>query len=158
MIGIVVYIYFLILGFMYADMLFKNKEFFTKLWIGGIIGNLILMAGIIPFAFIFKFTIISHILLIIAAAVPYIVVSMKKRELCIVGVVNGKKHIIINTDTKKTTMDRKVFFAVVLPIALIICILMFNHILYPKGGNYYTGQSTYVDLQMHMDIRSVTAA
>ena len=146
MIGIIVYIYFLVLGFLYADMLFKDREIFTKAWLGGIIGNLILMAGIVPFAFICGFNIISHILLIVLSVVPYVIVSLKKKDLCIVQ----DKKLALNTDTKKGTMDLKIFLCLVLPIAIVICILMFNHILYTKDGNYYSGQSTFGDLQMHL--------
>ena len=150
MVGIIVYIYFLILGFLYADILFKNKDIFTKLWLGGITGNLILMVGIVPIAFIFKFGIISHIILIVLAAVPYVIVSLKKKELCIIQ----NKKLSLDTDTKKGAMNMTVFMCLVVPIALIICVLMFNHILYMKDGNAYTGQCTYGDLQMHMDIIS----
>lgn len=146
MIGIIVYIYFLILGFLYADMLFKDRDIFTKSWLGGIIGNLILMAGIVPFAFIFKFGVVSHIILIVAACVPYVIVSLRKKELCIVQ----NKKLSLDTDTKKGAMDLKVFLYLILPISLLICILMFNHILYTKDGNFYSGQSTYGDLQMHL--------
>lgn len=69
--GILVYAYFLILGFLYADYIFKGKDLYYKIYSGAVLGNIILMSGIIPFAFIFGFTILSHILLIIIAAVPY---------------------------------------------------------------------------------------
>lgn len=153
MIGIIVYIYFLVLGFLYADMLFNDKGIFTKAWLGSIIGNLILMAGIVPIAFIFKFGIISHILLIMIAAVPYVIVSWNINELCIVQ----NKKIMLDTDTKKGIMDSKIFLCLVLPIVIIICILMFNHVLYMKGGAAYSGQSTYGDLQMHLGFIEATA-
>ena len=38
------------------------------------------MAGIIPFALIFKFTYISHILLIIAAIIPIVVLGIKHKD------------------------------------------------------------------------------
>lgn len=144
MIGIIIYVYFLLLGFLYADLLFKDKELFSKVWIGGIIGNLILMAGIVPIAFIFKFTILSHILLILLSAAPYIIISARHRESCI---IQGKK---LSLNTNNTDMTYRVFLAVILPVTLVICILMFNHILYPKQNSFYSGQSTFGDLQMHL--------
>ena len=150
MFGILIYIYFLVLGFLYADMLFKDKELFTKIWLGGIFGNLILMAGIVPFAFIFKFSIISHILLIIITAIPYVIISYQKKELRIICKEKNKLKLSLNTDIRNTSMNFKIFIAIVAPIALIICVLLFNHILYPKDGGVYSGQSTYGDLQMHL--------
>lgn len=150
MIGIIVYIYFLVMGFLYADLLFKDREFMTKIWIGAVFGNLILMAGIVPFALIFKFGILSHILLIIAAAVPYVIVSMKHKDMCIISSSNGKRKISLDTNIKNTSMDLQILLALVLPITLLICILMYNHILTPGDGGVYSGQSTYGDLQMHL--------
>lgn len=153
MLGTIIYIYFLILGFLYADMLFRDRELSVKVWLGGIFGNLILMAGIVPFAFIFKFGILSHILLAVLAAIPYAIVSYFKKDLCI---IHGGKLKLFKSGMPRV-MDLKMFLCLVLPIALVICILMFNHILYTKGGSYYTGQSTYGDLQMHLGFISSMA-
>ena len=46
MLGILYYVYFLILGFIYGKYLF-NKNVYFHLWIGGVIGNILLMVGII---------------------------------------------------------------------------------------------------------------
>ena len=153
MVGVIVYIYFLVLGFLYADLLFKDKAIFTKVWIGGILGNLILMAGIVPLSFVCGFNIISHLLLIVIAAVPYVIVSIRKKELCIIQ----NKKLALNTDLKGGEMNLKLFLCLVLPVAAVICILMFNHILFVKDGNYYSGQSTYGDLQMHLGFISSMA-
>lgn len=153
MVGVIVYIYFLILGFLYADLLFKDKAILTKAWIGGIFGNLIMMAGIVPLAFVCGFNLISHLLLIVISAVPYVIVSLKKKELCIIR----NKKLSLDTGLKDGEMNLKLFLCLVVPIALVICILMFNHILYIKDGNFYSGQSTYGDLQMHLGFISSMA-
>ena len=46
MLGVIFYIYFLVIGFIYSKYLF-NKNIYFHLWIGGIIGNVIIMFGII---------------------------------------------------------------------------------------------------------------
>ena len=153
MVGIIVYIYFLVLGFLYADLLFKDKAIFTKAWIGGIFGNLIMMAGIVPLAFVCGFNLVSHMLLIVLAAVPYVIVSVRKKELCIIR----NKKLSLDTDLKGGEMNLKLFICLVVPIAVVICILMFNHILFVKGGNFYSGQCTYGDLQMHLGFISSMA-
>lgn len=150
MLGVIVYIYFLVLGFLYADMLFKKSAIFTKVWTGGLVGNLILMAGIVPFAFIFKFNIVSHIILMVAAAVPYIIISIKKKELCILQSTKNGKKIVLDGNTHKGELDLSIFVFLILPVVIVICALMFNHILYMKNGAAYSGQCTYGDLQMHL--------
>ena len=52
MIGIILYIYFLFIGFMYADKIFRHKDIYFRSYMGGIFGNLILMAGIVPVSFV----------------------------------------------------------------------------------------------------------
>ena len=82
MLGVIYYLLFLIIGFIYSSMFFKEKDIYYKLWSGLVFGNIILMAGIIPFALIFKFTYISHILLLIAAIIPIIVLELSTKTLC----------------------------------------------------------------------------
>lgn len=41
MLGIILYLYFLLIGFIYARFALKDKDPFFCLWIGGILGNLI---------------------------------------------------------------------------------------------------------------------
>lgn len=80
MLGVIYYLLFLIIGFIYSSMFFKEKDIYYKLWSGLVFGNIILMAGIIPFALIFKFTYISHILLLITAIIPIVVLGIKHKD------------------------------------------------------------------------------
>lgn len=156
MFGIIIYIYFLLIGFLYADMLFKDRDIYFKIWSGGVIGNVISMAGIVPFAFIFKFSYLSHILLIIFAVVPYAAIWFRNGRQSIFGFipnksVSAKKNAHTAQDIVKSGLTNKIFIFLVLPITLLICILMTNHILAPmSGGGVASGQSTYGDLQMHL--------
>lgn len=147
MLGAIIYVYFLAFGFLYADRLFKDKDIFFKVWSGGVMGNVILMMGIVPIACIFKFTYLSHILLMILTAVPYAVIYFK----------NGRQNPLSleklskNGGAAESGLTKYTFLFVILPLTLLICILMSNHILapYPDGGAA-SGQSTYGDLQMHL--------
>lgn len=141
MIGFILYVYFLIIGFLYADMLFKDKDIYFRAWMGGVMGNVLLMAGIIPFAFIFKFTVLSHILLAAAAAAPYVIIKLRKKEKPVSVSVKGGEEWISN----------KVFVCLILPVTVVIWVLMTNHILAPyEGGGVSSGQCTYGDLHMHL--------
>ena len=137
MAGIILYVYFLFMGFLYADLLFKNKDVCLKLWTGGVFGNVLLMAGMIPFALVFGFGIAAHIALAVVLAAVYAAIKLLRHE-----------SFAISVTVK--SIDGKTLPFVILPI-LLICILMTNHILAPTAdGGVSSGQSTYGDLQMHL--------
>ena len=139
MIGIVYYLYFLILGFLYSKYIF-NKNTYFHIWMGGVIGNVLLMVGIIIPSFIFNFTILSHIILFILATIPLIYLIRKNG----LPSFKNKKNI-------KNEMTNKIFIFLILPIFLLTAILLTNHILVPtKNGGVASGQSTYGDLNMHL--------
>ena len=139
MIGILIYLYFLILGFLYSKYIF-NKDTYFHIWIGGVIGNILLMVGIILPSFIFGFTILSHIILLIIASVPLIILICKKGVPKLISKVN-----------KKNEMTGKIFVFLIIPIFLLIAILLTNHILVSTtDGGVASGQSTYGDLNMHL--------
>ncbi len=140
MIGIIYYFYFLVIGFLYASLLFKEKDVYFRIWFGGICGNLILMMGIVPIAFIFKFSYITHILLAVISAIPYIAIRYKIKD--------TPKTDVFNTEN---TIDLRTVCMLILPLTLLICVLLTNHVLTPYGdGAVASGQSTYGDLQMHL--------
>ena len=142
MIGIIYYLLFLILGFIYSKYIFK-KNFYFHLWIGMILGNVILMFGIIIPSFIFNFTIISHIILLIIAIIPLIIIIIKK------GFNSFKKKVFTFDDDGE--MNRKIYLFLIIPIFFVIAILLTNHILVPlENGAVASGQSTYGDLNMHL--------
>jgi hypothetical protein len=109
------------------------------------------MAGIIPFAFVLKFSYISHILLLIAAIVPAVILYVKNKDTA-KSVLSSRKSVVqYLLNSEETIVSNKIFLFLILPITLVICVLMFNHILMPySGGAVSSGQSTYGDLQMHL--------
>lgn len=144
MLGILIYIYFLFLGYAYSTHLFRDKDIYFRCWMGGVFGNVILMAGIVIPSLVLNFTVISHIVLIVLSAVPLIYIIKKYYSF------NIKAFLTVKAP-EKSCMDFKVFAAVVVPVALVICILMTNHILAPyEGGGVASGQCTFGDLQMHL--------
>lgn len=139
MIGVLYYLYFLILGFLYSKYIF-NKNIYFHIWIGGVLGNVILMVGIMLPSFIFGFTILSHIILMILAIIPLVILFK----------IKGLPKFNIKTN-KSDAMNGKIFWFLIIPIFLLIAILLTNHILVPtKDGGVASGQSTYGDLNMHL--------
>ncbi len=149
MLGVLIFGYFLVMGYLYADRMFKEKDIYTRLWSGGMLGCVALMWGIIPFASLFGFSKLAHILLIVAFGAPYLIMLYLKKP-----IDNIKKDSIKSAgsiEPEAPLMDHKVFLLVVLPIFAIISLLMYNHIMYPlPNGGISSGQSTYGDLAMHM--------
>lgn len=154
--GILVYAYFLILGFLYADYIFKGKDLYYKIYSGAVLGNIILMSGIIPFAFIFGFTILSHILLIIIAAVPYALLIYRRSKTKEIEGNAVYEKLFFKSNKKllvKGVVDNKILLFVILPISIITWVLLTNHIMVPySGGGIASGQSTYGDLALHMGL------
>ncbi len=139
MFGMLIYIYFLIAGFLYANELFKEKDIYFKGYIGGIFGNILLMTGLIPFALVFGFSKTAHIALIIVTAIPYAILKIRSKSSAIAIIVD-----------KEETITPKILLFLILPISLVIWVLMTNHILAPVDGAVASGQCTYGDLQMHL--------
>ena len=122
MLGVIIYIYFLTLGFIYSKFIFENKSLSFYLWVGLILGNLLLMVGIVIPAFILGFNMLSHIILIITALIPLLFILKKK------GFKDFKNTIITNNN-KDDVINKKIMFFAIMPLTLLICILMTNHIL-----------------------------
>ena len=145
MFGVLMYIFFLLLGYIYSCFMFKNKDLYMRIWMGGIIGNLIPMFGIILPSLFLGFTRISHLILILLSVLPLVYLVIKKgKDEC--------KKIILNEGGANTSgITNKVFLFVLLPIMLLIVWIFTNHILTPfKNGGLAGGQSTFGDLQMHL--------
>ena len=138
MVGVLIYLLFLVIGYGYSLTIFKNKDLYFKIWFGGILGNLLLMSGIVLPSFIFGFTVLSHILLILITSIPLLL--LKKLLLY-------KPQIEVS---ETCGIDFKVLGFVIIPFSLLIWLLLTNHILTPVPGGVASGQSTYGDLQMHL--------
>ena len=80
MLGVLIYILFLLTGFLYSNLYFKDKDIFFQAWAGGLIGTLGLMWGIIPFAFIFGFSIAAHLILLAVFIGAYILLFYLKKK------------------------------------------------------------------------------
>ena len=131
------------MGFLYADVLYKNKDIYFKIWLGGVFGLVIFMAGTMVTSLVFDFTYLSHIVLIVLTAVPYALLFCKNRKSARVTVTDERR-------TESSGMTNRIFLFLVLPLTLLICALMTTHVLAPTDGGVASGQSTFGDLQMHL--------
>ena len=132
MLGIAYYSLFLVMGGIIAEKLFKEKDIYFKIWSGGVIGNVVLMCGIMPFAFIFGFNLLSHIMLAVVTL-----------TICLV-LCDGFRFEKTIPDKKAVLIGGVIFF--------VTLILFENHILVLRPDGLATGQSTYGDTPMHHGI------
>ncbi|MCD8391444.1 MAG: hypothetical protein LUD03_06355 [Firmicutes bacterium] len=164
MFGILVYLYFLFIGYAYSCYVFKEKDVYFRGWMGGIFAHAVLMMGIVVPSIFCGFTYLSHIILTALSALVLLYLIKKSgwgRFRALLCSVTGESTEGLPKEKAKkkgnvsaageSCMDWKILVFLILPITLIIAALMTNHILAPySGGGYASGQSTYGDLQMHL--------
>ena len=101
---------------------------------------------------IFKFTYISHILFTYYGDYTDSCIGIKHKDVVqsifSEKTVYLKKHLVCK---ENVVISNKIFLFLIIPVTLLICLLMVNHILAPyANGAVSSGQSTYGDLQMHL--------
>ena len=62
MFGIILYIFYLVIGILVSDVVLYRKRPLIKLWVGLVTGTILLMWSNVPFSFVFGFSISSHLL------------------------------------------------------------------------------------------------
>jgi hypothetical protein len=130
---------FLALGLAIANRVFANQAWYIRIWSGSVIGLIGLMWGVVPFAFVFGFGVVSHLLAVALMGAIYLLVRILYKE-------EGELKL-------RSDGNELVLALVVIPIFLITSYLLFTHVLVPgKDGGIYGGQSTYGDLQFHCAI------
>jgi len=145
MFGVLMYIFFLLLGYAYSCFIFKNKDLYMRIWMGGIIGNVIPMFGIILPSLFLGFTRFSHLILILLSVLPLVYLFMNK------GKDKCKETVLNRGGDDVSGITRRVFMYVLLPVMLLTFWILTNHVLTPfENGGLAGGQSTFGDLQMHL--------
>jgi len=152
--GILIFILYLILGVMMAANLIPEKRPLVRIWAGGVLGIVSLMWSNVPFSFIFGFTRISHILgllltLLITFALYFYRARMNKTSL-----IPGKKWAtrLFGKFAGGFVQEDGRLMLLILPFMLFGIICLLNHSFYDVNGTYYTGQCTYGDMNFHLGI------
>lgn len=154
MLGILIFILYLILGVMMAANLIPEKRPLVRIWAGGVLGIVSLMWSNVPFSFIFGFTRTSHILgllltLLITFALYFYRARMDKTSL-----IPGKKWAsrLFGKFAGGFVQEDGRLMLLILPFMLFGIICLLNHSFYDVNGTYYTGQCTYGDMNFHLGI------
>lgn len=142
MLGVLIYIYFLVIGYIYSRALFKDKSLLFNIWLGFIIGNVVAMIGVCISSLFLGFNKTSHIIVIAITGILAGFLCLKNKE----------KDLTVRYGLKnKSEMSYKTFLLLVLPFTLLIGFLFNSHVLSEfESGGYAGGQSTYGDLSMHL--------
>ena len=142
MLGIAVYLYFLIIGYIYSRTLFRGKDLLFIIWMGLILGNTIAMIGVCISSIFLGFNKTSHIVVIVLTGMLAAILCFKNKE----------KNLKVRYGLEnKGCMGYKTFIFLVIPFTLLIGLLFDSHVLSSfEGGGYASGQSTFGDLSMHL--------
>ncbi len=111
-----------------------------RIWIGTAFGFLLAMILPAAFAFIFRFSVITHI----ASLLVLFLLNLLAFRF-------GKTHRFSLQDEEKQKLT--LFLTILLPFTVLIAYLQYTHnIRLGEDGAYYVGQSTYGDLPLHLSI------
>lgn len=141
MLGSLYYIAYLVCGLILSSILLNNYKRHQILVIGLSVGTV--LAAWVPVAvsmILKRFDIFTNLLalaIVVVGTVVYLFVNSNIKTL---------KKTWNNRDNK----DEIAMFITVLPFTILIIWLFSGHILLPRNGSLYGGQSTYGDLSMHM--------
>lgn len=150
MFGILLFIIYILLGITLSHILFERKNATVRLWLGTVFGIVGLMWSHVPFSFILGFSVVSHIcgLILFAALIATAGWAVRKKR----GYVpNPLKDFKKTWLTASSGSDRWMYITLTV-FVLLAAILLLNHTLYEIDGGYYTGQSTYGDMNFHLGI------
>ena len=150
MLGIGLYVLYIVLGVVLAHIIFERKKPSVRLWLGAVFGTVGLMWSHVPFSFLWGFTRKSHLagLILFIGLIALTGAIIKKKR----GYIpNPCKDFKKNWLCGYTPSDRWMLIAVIL-FSLLAAVLLFNHTLYDADGGYGTGESTYGDMNFHLGI------
>ncbi len=150
--GILLLIGFLLCGVIVMDALFASKSGLTRLWLGLCAGLMLMMWSPVPFAYLLTFNRAAQLLgLLLAFALSLGLALWKKR----VRVWRCPRSLIRETGFFGA-MPKWLFFALVIPMTVLMAFLLWTHTLQPQNGALHVGQSTYGDLCLHLGIATGT--
>lgn len=137
MLGIVYFMCFLVLGVAITQRILSQQPIYVRLWSGILVGIIGVMWGVVPFAFVFGFNKLSHILTLATMVLIYGFIRWRFPE-------SGHFRILA-----KDVFQSLLWTTI--PLFMLIVLMLNSHVLLPNSdGGLYGGQSTFGDLAMHL--------
>lgn len=142
------YLCFQSAGILLIFIIYKKEGPLTKLLLGSAAGSLAFTWLPVLFAFLFDFSLLSHILALLCT-LPVFVLA-----------VNRRKSIREGFLAVPSSLKEHKLFLIILPLFLLFWgYLLHTHTLLPAAdGSLYTGQCTYGDMNMHLGFITSIAA
>lgn len=132
---------FAICGIAVSEVVFPKHSFINRIWLGLVLGLLLLTWLPSLFAFITGFTVLAQVL---AAAVAILLTIG-----CATILSVRKRRGVKNTFSFRNSVT--VMLLATVPVVLLGAVLLHTHILYRhENGSLWVGQVTYGDLAMHL--------
>jgi len=138
LLSIAYYLFFLALGIDAANRLWSGKGVVYRVWLGAVFGTLLHIWFPALWAFVFGFTVAAHIAAAVTGFVLWGTVFLLRRR------------VERAPFDKEQCRDLWTLLGWGAPLLLLLAVLFHNHVLLPKAGGLYGGQSTFGDLSMHM--------
>lgn len=134
----VIYLFFYIIsGILISRLILPHEKTSVRVWLGCVIGLVMLLWLPAIFSFFLNFTLLSQLLALACTAIFG----------CTAYFVSSKKNIFLN---RNSWLDDSQVIFLFLPLFLIGLVLFCNHTIIEKDGALFVGQSTYGDLAMHL--------
>lgn len=142
------YLCFQSAGILLIFILYKKEGPLAKLLLGSVAGSLAYTWLPVLFAFLFDFTLLSHILALLCT-LPVFALA-----------VNRRKSLTESFLAVPSSLKKHMLFLMILPLFLLFWgYLLHTHTLLPAAdGSLYTGQCTYGDMNMHLGFITSIAA
>ena len=153
--GILLLTIYIVLGVAVAAMLFDEERALKKIWLGAVMGIMLLMWSHVPFSFFMGFTVWSHIcgavLALGIAAGVFFLKGKRLPRLCGERVLSKKaKRVVEIKGIWPLTASEIVMLVCTVTLMILAGVLLANHTIFEANGAYYTGQCTYGDMNMHL--------
>ncbi|MDO5021803.1 MAG: hypothetical protein Q4E07_00510 [Eubacteriales bacterium] len=140
MTAVFVFLSFELCGIAIINQVIPKKTILYRLWIGLVLGLLLMMWLPALASFFMPFSILSNLIALGLACVT-----------AVIATVLGKYKPSWQF-TNKDKSDLKIVTLVAVPLTFIGIYLLHTHILRPVDGSLHVGQSTYGDLPLHLSI------
>ncbi len=153
--GIILLLFYLAAGVIIASMLFDDERTLKKLWLGGVMGVMLLMWSHVPFSFFLGFTVWSHLCgVALTALIGVGIFFLKGKNLPKLAgskTVGKKTNKLIAVEgVWPLTLSERIMLICTVSLTILAGVMLANHTIVEINGAYYTGQCTYGDMNMHL--------
>lgn len=143
LIGTLYFLFFQIIGFLFAQFILRSKSLLTRALCGSVLGSVLLAWIPALFAFFFDFSIISHICAVLLCyAVILILFLLRLPHAGLSFPAAGR--------IKYTLGKHRVFLIISGFTFALFCVMLSTHSFPMLEDGMHTGQCTYGDMNMHL--------